>query len=60
MSKTEYYLNEDIKSSVGKPIAIYGFAGEKVTEISPRGHVIIVEGKSGRFPVLKNQLTIKK
>lgn len=35
---------------------VYGFKGEKVTLISVHGDVLIVEGKKGRFSVLKSQI----
>lgn len=54
--KKKYLLSEDILSNYfdkrgGKPI-VYGKRGEKVTEISNCGNVLIVENKDGnRFPV---------
>jgi hypothetical protein len=39
-----------------KPDVVYGRKGEDVKIISDHGNLIIVEGKSGRFPVLKENL----
>ena len=39
----------------GKPI-IYGVRGEKVTLIADHGEVLIVEGRKGRFSVIKKQI----
>ncbi len=50
------YLLEDIISHVGKPKVVYGTKGEKVKIISERGNVLIVEGKSGRFPALRSYI----
>lgn len=35
---------------------VYGVKGEKVTLIADHGHVLIVEGKKGRFSVLIDQV----
>ena len=43
-------LYEDIFSTFKKG-HLYGKKGEKVKEISRNGNVLIVEGKTGRFPV---------
>lgn len=52
----KYFLTEDIKSTFRKGY-IYGKKGEEVTEVSRSGHVLIVEGKTGRFPVTIEKVT---
>lgn len=51
-------LAEDIYSTFVKG-HLYGKAGEPVQLISDRDTVLIVEGKSGRFPVLKSKVINK-
>ena len=50
-------LLEDI-SSFGRDRTLYGKKNEIVTVITEYGHVLIVEGKKGRFPVLKNKTVV--
>lgn len=46
-------LLKDIFSKVTRKL--YGARGEVVTVIADHDSVLIVEGKSGRFPVLKQE-----
>lgn len=46
-------LLEDILS-FGRDRKLYGKKNERVMVVAEYGHVLIVEGKSGRFPVLKS------
>lgn len=47
----EYHLSSDITSQFNRK-EIYGYKGEKVTLISDRGNIWIMENKNGqRFPV---------
>lgn len=49
------YLKSDISSHASKKI--YGIAGELVSVVSVRDHVVIVENTSGvRFPVVSDKL----
>ncbi len=41
----------------GKPV-VYGLRGEKVTLVAEHGDVLIVEGKKGRFSVIKDQIQV--
>lgn len=50
-----YRLSEDALSTFNKG-QYYAFAGEVVKEVSWSGHVAIVEGKNGRFPVHMDKL----
>lgn len=49
-------VTKEITSSAKKG-AVYCKAGEKVTIVSWHSDVAIVEGKSGRFPVNKKNIT---
>ena len=49
------YLKEDIYSTVKKGW-LYGSRGEKVRLVSEMGEVLIVEGKTGRFPVRREMV----
>lgn len=46
-------LLEDV-SSYGRDRTLYGKKNDVVKVIAEYGHVLIVEGKRGRFPVLKS------
>ena len=50
-------LLEDI-TSFGRDRALYGKKNDVVKVIAEYGHVLIVEGKRGRFPVLKNKTVV--
>lgn len=51
-------LNKDIVSLTGKKKTVYGANKELVKIISDRGNILIVEGKTGRFPVNKKDVQI--
>lgn len=53
---THYYLAETICSNWHRQV-IYGHCGEKVKHIATYDQIIIVEGKSGRFPAPISKLT---
>ena len=50
-------LLEDV-SSYGRDRTLYGKKNDVVKVIAEYGHVLIVEGKRGRFPVLKNKTVV--
>lgn len=51
-------LTQNIQSTSKRNI--YGLKGEKVKLIAVHGHVLLVEGVKGRFPVRKEFTTFDK
>ena len=45
-----YLLLQDIRSTFRRD-TLYGRKNETVTEVATHGNVVIVQGRSGRFPV---------
>jgi hypothetical protein len=56
MQNKEVKLLDDILS-FGRDRTVYGKKNDKVKVVAEYGHVLIVEGKKGRFPVLKKQVS---
>ena len=47
--------------SLGKDKKVYGKKGDDVTIVNQRGHVVIaMDNRGNKFPVLKENLEIKK